>query len=81
MKKKKHSFKTTRTIGILLLSVFAVLMFVMAVTHNSTLGYIAIAVLGIYGIFLLAFWRCPNCNENLGPIWIKHCPNCGEKIS
>lgn len=72
--------KTTKMISILLLGVFALLMFVMAVTLNTTFGYIAIAVIGIYGIFLHIFWRCPKCNKNLGPLWIKHCSNCGEKI-
>lgn len=63
-----------------LLGIFAVLMLIMTLTLNPVFGYTAIAVMGVYGVFILKFWRCPKCDKNLGPLWVKCCPNCGEKI-
>lgn len=72
--------KTIKRICIILLSVFGVAMLTMGVTTNTMFGYFAITVMGVYGILLLLFWRCPNCKKNLGPLWVKCCPNCGERI-
>ena len=72
--------KKAKTICIVLLGIFAMFMLIMGITSNSIFGYIAIAVMGIYGLFLSKFWRCPKCDKNLGPLWVKCCPNCGEKI-
>lgn len=73
--------KRIKNICFLFLGIFAVLMLVMAITQSAIFGYIAIAVVAVYGIFLAVFWRCPNCKKNLGALWVKHCPNCGEKVN
>ena len=75
------NLKTTKKISILLLGVFAALMLIMALTLKPIFGYIAIAVMGVYGVFILIFWCCPKCSKNLGPLWVKCCPNCGEKLN
>ena len=64
-----------------LLGIFSALMALMLLTYNSVFGYIAIAVMGLYGILFSAFWRCPKCRKNLGPLYVKYCPNCGEKLN
>ena len=73
--------KTTKKISYSLLAVFVVLMMVMGITHSPNWGYAAMAVIGIDLVFILTFWRCPNCGKFLGPFYIKHCTNCAEKIS
>jgi len=70
---------TVKRIALALLTGFLLLMMTMGFTSNTVFGYIAIAVMGIYGIMLCIFWRCPACGKNLGALWIKHCPHCGEK--
>lgn len=72
--------KKVDNICTVLLCVFLVLMFVMAFTQNKVFGYAAIAVVAVYVILLLKFWRCPSCERFLGALWVKHCPHCGEKI-
>lgn len=74
------NLKRVKRIGLLLLGIFSILMLIMPVTLHTVFGYLAIAVMGIYGVFLMKFWRCPNCDKGLGALWIKHCPHCGEKI-
>lgn len=64
-----------------MLGIFLVLMLIMGVTSNPALGYAALGVMAIYGVFIMIVWRCPKCGKNLGPLWVKCCPNCGEKIS
>lgn len=64
-----------------LLGIFSALMALMLLTYNAVFGYIAIAVMCLYGIFVAAFWRCPKCRKNLGPLYVKYCPNCGEKLN
>ncbi len=56
-------------------------MALMLLTYNAVFGYIAIAVMCLYGILVAAFWRCPKCRKNLGPLYVKYCPNCGEKLN
>lgn len=73
--------KNVRTIIILLIGIHFVLLLTMALTHTSMFGDIATAIVGVYGIFLIIFWRCPKCGKNLGPLWAKRCRNCGEDIS
>ena len=63
-----------------LLGIFSALMALMLLTYNAVFGYIAIAVMCLYGILVAAFWRCPKCRKNLGPLYVKYCPNCGEKL-
>ena len=75
------SLKKVKFLSKCFIGVFAILMLVMALTHNAIWGYIAIADVAIYGIFHVIFWRCPKCKKNLGVLYVKHCPNCGEKIS
>ena len=72
--------KKAKIISIVLLGIFAVLMAAMALATDTAFGYAAIAVMGIYGVFQLLFWRCPYCGKNLGPLWVKCCPNCGGKL-
>ena len=60
-----------------LLGIFSALMALMLLTYNAVFGYIAIAVMCLYGIL----WRCPKCRKNLGPLYVKYCPNCGEKLN
>ena len=64
-----------------LLGIFSALMALMLLTYNAVFGYIAIAVMCLYGILVAAFWRCPKCRKNLGPLYVKYCPNCGEKLN
>ena len=73
--------KTVKKICFLILGLFLLLMLAMGITTNPVFGYVAIAVVAIYGIFHQRFWRCPKCNKNIGPLWVKHCPGCGEKIN
>lgn len=64
-----------------LLGIFSALMALMLLTYNAVFGYIAIAVMCLYRILVAAFWRCPKCRKNLGPLYVKYCPNCGEKLN
>lgn len=64
-----------------LLGIFSALMALMLLTYNAVFGYIAIAVMCLYGILVAAFWRYPKCRKNLGPLYVKYCPNCGEKLN
>lgn len=64
-----------------LLGIFSALMALMLLTYKAVFGYIAIAVMCLYGILVAAFWRCPKCRKNLGPLYVKYCPNCGEKLN
>ena len=64
-----------------LLGIFSALMALMLLTYNAVFGYIAIAVMCLYGILVAAFWRCPKCRKKLGPLYVKYCPNCGEKLN
>ncbi len=64
-----------------LLGIFSALMALMLLTYNAVFGYIAIAVMCLYGILVAAFWRCHKCRKNLGPLYVKYCPNCGEKLN
>lgn len=75
------NLEKAKIISRLLLGIFAVLMLILVLTLKPVFGYIASAVMGVYGIFLLMFWRCPKCGKNLGALWVKCCPNCGEKIN
>jgi len=75
------NLEKAKIISRLLLGIFAVLMLILVLTLKPVFGYIATAVMGVYGIFLLMFWRCPKCGKNLGALWVKCCPNCGEKIN
>ena len=72
--------KKVKTICILMLAFFMMLMLMMCITINPVWGYVAIGWLGVYGIFITLAWKCPRCKKNLGPLWVKHCSNCGEKI-
>lgn len=74
------NLETVNVISKVLLGAVAVFMLIMMITLNTVFGYIAIALIGVYGVFLIVFWRCPNCGKNLGALWVKCCPNCGEKI-
>ena len=73
--------KRAKTICVLFLGVFLVLMLAMGITSDTAYGYAAIGVMGIYGIFHYCYWRCPKCGKNMGPLWVKCCPECGEKIN
>ena len=73
--------KKAKSICFLLLAVFMILMLILGITSNPVFGYVAIGVMGIYGIFHYFYWRCPKCGENMGPLWVKCCSQCGEKIS
>jgi len=75
------NLRTMKRVCFFMIGIFAILMLAMGITKNSILGYMAIAVVIIYGITHCIFWRCPKCEKNIGPLWVKHCPNCGEKIS
>ena len=72
--------KTAKRMSMCLLGLFAMLMLIMVLAGDSAFGYIAIAVMGAYGIFHCMFWRCPVCGKNIGPLWVKCCPTCGEKL-
>ena len=72
--------KNVKIICRLILAIFLVFMMIMGITSNPVFGYLSIAIMAAYAIFHQLYWRCPNCNKNLGPLWIKCCPNCGEKI-
>jgi len=74
------NLETVNAISKVLLGAVAVFMLIMMITLNTVFGYIAIAFMGVYGVFLIVFWRCPSCGKNLGALWVKCCPNCGEKI-
>ena len=50
-----------------LLGIFSALMALMLLTYNAVFGYIAIAVMCLYGILVAAFWRCPKCRKKLRP--------------
>lgn len=67
----------------ILLGTCIVFFLALAFTFKPVWGYFAIAAMGIYGVLIVMFWRCPKCGENLGPLplGVKCCPNCGEKIS
>ena len=73
--------RKVKTIAKSLLGIFSALMALMLLTYNAVFGYIAIAVMCLYGILVTAFWRCPKCRKNLGPLYVKYCPNCGEKLN
>lgn len=72
--------KIVKSISYVLIGIFAVLMVVMIITGNLILGYVAIIILSIQGMFLHSFWRCPECKKNLGALWAKECLFCGKKI-
>ena len=78
--KKMINLKNIKFIGILLQVIAYVLAFLLIFTKSHYLGYTAIILLGIDGVILFLFWRCPKCNKNIGPLWTKCCSNCGEKI-
>ncbi len=71
------NLKQIRQINFLILGIFVVLMLLLALTLNPIFGYMAIAVIVADGIFVLKFWRCPECDKYLGPLWIMYCPNYG----
>lgn len=73
--------RKVKTIAKSLLGIFSALMALMLLTYNAVFGYIAIAVMCLYGILVAAFWRCPKCRKNLGPLYVKYCPICGEKLN
>ena len=73
--------RKVKAIAKALLGIFSALMALMLLTYNAVFGYIAIAVMCLYGILVVAFWRCPKCRKNLGPLYVKYCPNCGEKLN
>ena len=73
--------RKAKIIYFLLLGIFVILMLLVGITSNPVFGYLAIGVMAIYGVLHYFFWCCPNCGENLGPLWVKCCPKCGEKIS
>ena len=79
--KRKLNLKTIKIIGILLQIIAYSIAFIMILTRNMYLGYIAIGVLCIDGIVLFLQWRCPQCHKNIGPLWAKCCSKCGEKIN
>ena len=75
--------KTAKAVMRVLLAIFCVLMLLMAWTRFPPFGYVAIATIIAYGTINFAFWRCPNCGECIGGIWLgkyNHCRYCGEKI-
>ena len=68
--------KTAKAVMWVLLSIFCVLMLLMAWTRFAPFGYAAIATIIVYGIINIAFWRCPNCGKCIGGIWLgkyNHC--------
>lgn len=71
---------TVKRISFALLTVFLLLMLTMGFTSKAVFGYLSIAVMAVYGIFLCIFWRCPACRKHLGALYVKHCPHCGEKL-
>ena len=73
--------RKAKKIYFLLLGIFVILMLLVGITSNPVFGYLAIGVMAIYGVLHYFFWRCPNCGEYMGPLWVKCCPQCGEKIS
>ena len=75
--------KTANTIMRVLLSTFCVLMLLLVWTKFALLGYVAIAIIIVYGVINIAFWRCPSCGKCIGGIWLgkyNHCRYCGEEI-
>ena len=72
--------KTTKIICYFMVGIVAVLVIAMMITKCAIFGYAAIAGMAFYAGFHHLFWRCPACEKNIGPLWVKHCPNCGEKI-
>ena len=72
--------KTIRRLVLLLLGIFSLLMALMILTGSSGFGYAAMAVMAVYGIFILMFWCCPSCREHIGPLWEKTCPYCGRSL-
>lgn len=78
--KNMMNLKNIKFIGILLQVIAYIFAFFLVITKNNFLGYTAIILLGIDGVILLLFWRCPECNKNIGPLWTKCCSKCGEKI-
>lgn len=81
MKTRKLKLKTIKIIGILPQIMAYILALIMILTKDRYLGYIAISVLFIDGIFLFLQWRCPQCHKHIGPLWAKSCSKCGEKIN
>ena len=73
--------KTRKVVCFVIIGILILLLMTMGITRNPIFGYIAIAVLGGYGVFHYVFWRCPNCGKNMGPLWVKCCPNCGGRVN
>jgi hypothetical protein len=71
---------TAKRICFAMLALFGLLMLLMALTQNPRFGYGAIAVIALYGVFIIIFWKCPNCKKQLGPLRVKFCPHCGAKL-
>lgn len=72
--------KTTRNLIIAILISYGVFTLLMIRTGNTVFGYISLAVMALYGIIAVIFWRCPHCRKQLGPLWITCCPKCGSKL-
>ncbi len=79
------SFKIKRRI----LTAFTVLLVIAVIffhefffgTHAGLTAFIAIML--VFTVITLIWWRCPHCRTGLGRrvLWIKYCPRCGKELN
>lgn len=64
-----------------IMAVLAVLLVILlGLTKLPVYGYIAIGVIVVFGVFAVAFWRCPHCGKSPGHLTAKFCPHCGGDL-
>lgn len=76
--------RTVKKIAYILLGVLGLFMLLWLLMPRSIFGYMVIGAIPFIGIFIFAFWRCPNCGKCLGQMEMgnkaKYCRYCGEEI-
>ncbi len=75
------SLAITRKVLIVLLVLFCILYLLFILLHQTWLACLAVGTLLLFVICSAAFWRCPNCGKNLGPLSRrKYCAHCGKEL-
>lgn len=73
--------KTVQRICYAFIGLISVLLFLLMFVKQVFFGYAAIAVIIVYAVFNIAFWRCPACGKCLGQLGKQSfCRFCGEEL-
>ena len=51
-----------------------------AFTHISAFRVLTLLILGVTGLLIWLFWKCPHCGKGLRYSANGYCPYCGGKL-